>query len=67
MRNNLFSMRSENKMSLTQLSEVCEVSRSHLSKIENGNRDPTVPVAYRICRALNKNIYEVFPDIVEEG
>lgn len=62
MKNNLGSIRYERDITLRALARRCGVSVGHLSKLENGYCDPTVPVAYAICRALHLSIYIVFPD-----
>lgn len=62
MENNLAMVRSELNLSLRQLGRKSGVCWTHIAKIESGERTPTVPVAYAICHALGKSIYEVFPD-----
>lgn len=63
MKNNLATVRHELNLSLRKLAQRSGVSWTHIAKIESGERTPTVPVAYAICRALGKTIYEVFPDV----
>ena len=63
MDNNLATIRYELGMSLRQLAMLSGVSWSHIAKIESGERTPTLPVAYALCRALNKSVYVVFPDV----
>lgn len=62
MRNNLAQIRYQMNMSLEQLSQLSGISKSHIGKVERGERTPTLPVAYAICKALKKSIYEVFPE-----
>lgn len=62
MKNNLAMVRSELNLSLRELAKRSGVSWTHIAKIESGERTPTVPVAYALCKAINKSIYEVFPD-----
>lgn len=62
MKNNLADMRTRLGLSLRELAKKSGVSWSHIAKIEAGERTPTVPVAYAICRALHCSIYEVFPN-----
>lgn len=62
MRNNLAAVRSELNLSLRALARRSGVSWTHIAKIEADERTPTVPVAYAICRALGRSIYEIFPD-----
>ena len=63
MKNNLAMVRSELNLSLRELAKRSGVSWTHIAKIESGERTPTVPVAYALCRALGKNIYDLFPDV----
>lgn len=62
MKNNLAAVRDELNLSLRELAKKSGVSWTHIAKIESGERTPTVPVAYAICRAVGKTIYEVFPE-----
>lgn len=62
MKNNLAAVRNELNLSLRELAKKSGVSWTHIAKIESGERTPTVPVAYALCKALGKGIYEVFPD-----
>ncbi|MPM11456.1 hypothetical protein SDC9_57800 [bioreactor metagenome] len=49
-------------MTLSDLARLSGVSKPHLDKIELGDRTPTLPIAYRISRALKRSIYDVFPE-----
>lgn len=62
MKNNLAMVRSELNLSLRDLARKSGVSWTHIAKIESGERTPTVPVAYAICKALGRSITEIFPD-----
>lgn len=62
MKNNLADIREKLHLSLRELARKSGVSWSHIAKIESGERNPTVPIAYAICKALNLTIYDVFPD-----
>lgn len=61
MKNNLAQLRYQLNMSLSELARLSGISKGHLWKIEQGYRVPTVPVAYAICKAIGKQIGEVFP------
>lgn len=63
MKNNLAAVRHELNLSLRDLARKSGVSWTHIAKIESGERTPTVPVAYALCRAIGRTIYEVFPDV----
>lgn len=62
MKNNLATVRDELNLSLRELAKKSGVSWTHIAKIESGERTPTVPVAYAICKAVGKTIYEIFPE-----
>jgi len=50
------------KLGMTQhdLAERCQVVRQTINCIENDKYDPTLELAFKIARALNKNVEEVF-------
>ena len=62
MKNNLAAVRYELNLSLRELAKKSGVSWTYIAKIESGERTPTVPVAYALCKALGRDIYDVFPD-----
>lgn len=47
-----------------ELADKVGISRPHLSMIESKRRQPSLPVAIRISKALGKSIEELFPDVV---
>lgn len=63
MKNNLAAVRHELNLSLRDLARKSGVSWTHIAKIESGERTPTVPIAYALCKAIGRTIYEVFPDV----
>lgn len=52
------------KRNLTQeaLANMVNISRTHLSEIENGNAVPSVFVAQRIAKALKVKVESIFFD-----
>ena len=58
--NYIIKFRKEQHMSLDKLSKLSYISKAQISKIERGESEPTLITAYRISRALNKSVYEVF-------
>ena len=52
----LRAYRTEKKISLIELSKICKVDISNLSKIENGIRDTNVNTLLKICKALNVRV-----------
>lgn len=47
------------------LADKVSVRRSTISDLINGS-EPRLRTAYKIARALNKTVYEIWPDLEEE-
>ena len=60
LKNNLKKIRSELKISQTQLAEMVGVSRNTISSIETGQFNPTAKLALILCIALDKKFEELF-------
>lgn len=60
LKNNLKEIRSEKKISQSELAEMVGVSRNTISSIETGQYQPTAKLAYVICIALEKKFEEIF-------
>lgn len=58
--NNLKEVRTEEKLSQSQLSEMVGVSRNTISSIETGQFNPTAKLALILCIALDKKFEELF-------
>ena len=54
LKNNLKEVRTEKKLSQTQLAEMIGVSRNTISSIETGQFNPTAKLALILRIALNK-------------
>lgn len=57
-------VRESKHITLTRLSEMTSISKSHLSNIERGEKEPTVSILIRIALALKvdeKELYKVYP------
>lgn len=52
--------REECGYTIRELSKRTGISIGHLSEIENGVKIPTVIMAYRLEKALKRNIWELF-------
>lgn len=63
--NNIKEIRFKKNMSQDKLSKLTGISRSTISKIETGYRDPSLAMAYSISKALDEPIRSVF--IIEEN
>ena len=60
LKNHLKELRSERKLSQSDLAEMVGVSRNTISSIETGQYEPTAKLAFVICIALDKKFEEVF-------
>ncbi len=60
LKNHLKDIRSEKKLSQTDLAEMVGVSRNTISSIETGQFCPTAKLALILCVALDKKFEEVF-------
>jgi len=58
--NNLKKIRTEQKLSQSQLAEIVGVSRNTISSIETGQFNPTAKLALILCIALDKKFEELF-------
>lgn len=58
--NNLKEVRTEQKLSQSQLAEMVGVSRNTISSIETGQFNPTAKLALILCIALGKKFEELF-------
>ncbi len=60
MKNRLRVLRAEQKWSQADLAEELGVSRQTINAIENDKYDPSLPLAFRMARAFNLTIEDVF-------
>lgn len=58
--NNLKDVRTEQRLSQSQLAEMVGVSRNTISSIETGQFNPTAKLALILCIALDKKFEELF-------
>ena len=57
-------IRKSKHITLERLSEMTSISKSHLSNIERGEKEPTLSIIVRIALALKvdeKELYKVYP------
>ena len=52
--------RMERYLTQTELAELSGIGQSHLSRIELGKVTPTLELAFKLARALNCSIEEIF-------
>ena len=62
MKNNIAAIRKIKNESQESLAKKAEISRTHLSDIENDNADPTGPIMFRIAKALGVSLDTIFFD-----
>ena len=60
LKNNLKKVRTEKKLSQSDLAEMVGVSRNTISSIETGQFNPTAKLALILCIALDKKFEELF-------
>ena len=60
LKNRLKEIRTEKRMSQSELAELVGVSRNTISSIETGQFSPTAKLALILCIALEKKFEEVF-------
>ncbi|OFV68911.1 helix-turn-helix transcriptional regulator [Acetobacterium wieringae] len=63
-REKLYELRKEANFTQKQISELANINRSYYGLIENGERNPSLPIAEDISEALGKNVEEVFENEV---
>jgi len=60
MDNNIKQYRKEKNMSQEELAKICKVSRQTINAIENNKYDPTLSLAFRLAKALQVTVDELF-------
>lgn len=58
--NNLRKIREELNISQTELASKAGVSVRHIAFIENGDRKPSLNLAFKIAEILHHNIEDIF-------
>ncbi len=60
LKNHLKEIRTEKKLSQSELAAMVGVSRNTISSIETGQFNPTAKLALILCIALDKKFEEIF-------
>lgn len=60
LKNNLKQLRTERKLSQTELGKIVGVSKNSISSIETGQYCPTAKLALLLCIALNVKFEDLF-------
>jgi len=55
-------IRMKKNMSQNDLAIECEFEKASMSRIESGQANPTVRTLYKICKALNIKMVDLFVD-----
>lgn len=63
--NRIDEISKKKNISKMQLARDTGISRSHLYEIINGNSEPKISIAWKIAKALDSDISEVFPYCAE--
>ncbi len=63
MENRLPELRRESGWTQADLAERVGVSRQTIISIEKGKYDPSLPLAFKIARAFDTRIEEIFVDV----
>ncbi|MBY6210959.1 helix-turn-helix transcriptional regulator [Microbulbifer agarilyticus] len=62
MKNQIKALRAERNWTQANLAELLDVSRQTINAIETGKFDPSLPLAFKIARLLERPIEEIFED-----
>lgn len=60
MKNHIKEMRKQKGLLQQELADICEVSRQTVNAIENNKYDPTLELAFKLAKALETTIDELF-------
>lgn len=60
LKNVIKKIRKQSNITQAKLAHLCGVSRQTINCVENDKYDPTLELAFKISRALDKNLEEVF-------
>ena len=60
MRNHLRALRQDRGMTQQALADALGVSRQTVHSIEGGKYDPSLPLAFKIARVLQRSIEQIF-------
>ncbi|MDK2920153.1 MAG: putative transcriptional regulator [Candidatus Petromonas sp.] len=59
-RNKLVNIRSQNNMTQQDIADKLGISRSFYTMIENGKRNPSLELAFKISNLLKVDVNEIF-------
>jgi putative transcriptional regulator len=61
-RNQLSALRAERAWTQADLAVRVEVSRQTINAIEKGKYDPSLPLAFRLAKVIERRIEEIFSE-----
>lgn len=64
--NNVYNLRKDHKISQDKMAADLGISRRTISKVENGEQNLSLEMAYRIAAYFNLMVQDVFPVNEEE-
>lgn len=64
--NNVYNLRKDRKISQDKMAADLGISRRTISKVENGEQNLSLEMAYRIAAYFNLMVQDVFPVNEEE-
>ncbi len=64
--NEIITARNEMKLTQTDLSKITGIAQGDISKIENGNANPSIKTLKKIAKGLNKEIKFSFEPIKQQ-
>ena len=65
--NRLYDIRNERKISQARISKDLGISRRSISRIENGEQNLSLEMAYRLASYFKLSVEDVFPIIQEKN
>lgn len=62
MKNKIFELRKDKKLTQEALAKKCSVTRQTINAIENDRYDPTLKLAFELSRVLETTVDDIFKD-----
>ncbi|MER2009238.1 MAG: helix-turn-helix transcriptional regulator [Psychrobacillus sp.] len=62
MKNKIFELRKDKKLTQETLAKKCSVTRQTINAIENDRYDPTLKLAFELSKVLETTVDDIFKD-----
>lgn len=62
MKNKIFELRKDKKLTQEALAKKCRVTRQTINAIENDRYDPTLKLAFELAKVLETTVDDIFKD-----